>query len=100
MDKTAFIQGQPPIEAGLVIGAKRKAFCSYILSRLKEVALESDPAFPWLEDLASELGVPLDIRVAQGLVHTSFTPKLARGVEELLTGEVWSEAQARFNTSG
>jgi len=68
-----------------------RLFTSYILSRFDRVALESDPAFPYVEELAVYLAVPLEIRTAKIELNKVFPAPLAKAVEQLVTGDVWTE---------
>lgn len=68
------------------------AFSSYILSRTKSASFDTDTVNDYLEELATVMGVPLDIRTAKIKVHEVFPPRLASAIERILTGEEWSEA--------
>jgi len=71
---------------------RRRLFTSYILSRFDRTALESDPAFPYMEELAVYLSVPFEIRTAKIELNKVFPAPLAKAVEQLVTGDVWTEA--------
>lgn len=77
-----------------------EAFASYILSRLAVAAFAEDPAHDHLEPLATLMGVPLEIRTAKTRVHEVFPPRLANGIERLLTGEPWTESEAGSGSRG
>lgn len=90
------------MEAGTtdIKATRRTAFCTYILSRLERMATDGDPVFDKLEELAESMGVPLEIRVAQALVHATFPPALAKAVELVLTGEAWNESGDQLTGGG
>lgn len=71
---------------------RRRLFTSYILSRFDRTALESDPAFPYMQELAVYLSVPFEIRTAKMELNKVFPATLAKAVEQLVTGDVWTEA--------
>jgi len=71
---------------------RARIFTSYILSRFQGTALDNDPASPYIMPLAEYLHIPLEIRTAKNELNKAFPPELARAVEQLITGDVWTEA--------
>ncbi len=74
------------------VNERRRLFTSYILSRFDRTALESDPAFPYMQELAEYLSVPFEIRTAKMELNKVFPATLAKAVEQLVNGDVWTEA--------
>jgi len=76
----------------LGVNERRYLFASYILSRVEKTTFGVDAAGLYVESLATDLAVPLEIRTAKMELNKAFPPTLARAVEEMLTGDVWTEA--------
>ena len=77
-----------------VVESRRKAFTSYMVNRLNMTALDSDPLLINLDELLTELKVPLDMRRAKQELYDAM-PELAWLVEVLLTGEPWDESMTQ-----
>ena len=72
-----------------------RAFTAYILARMHTVAMESDPGLEHIESLAARWGVQLSVKPNQERLYEVFDRETAYGIELLLTGNAWSEAEAQ-----
>ena len=77
---------------------RQKAVLEYLISRLALMAHVTDPAYFNIEEIASELGIVLDMPTAKQALYEIFDRQTALDIETLLTGRAWRDDRDEIRT--
>ena len=77
---------------------RQKAVVEYLISRLELMAHPTDPAYFNIREIASELGIVLDMPTAKQALYEVFDRQTALDIETMLTGRAWRDDRDEIRT--